>query len=404
MTRGLGAFALASMTPAICLIVACLLGGVWPVLAVFSITVMVFLLDKLTGDDWAAPDDHHGRVLSACLGMLHFAVLGAAVWAMGAGTYLSVLDKVLIFTAAGLWMGQVSNSNAHELIHRAARWPRRLGVAIYASLLFGHHASAHPKVHHVHAATDADPNSARLGEGFYRFLWRAWAGGFKAGLRAENMTRARAARELGPLSHPYLWYVIGAGTALVAAYGLAQTAGVLALIGIASYAQIQLFLSDYVQHYGLRRQILADGKPEPIGPRHAWNAPHWYSSAMMLNAPRHSDHHMHPSRSFPELDLNRDTMPMLPQSVPVMACVALVPPLWKRVMNPRVGAWMQDAPQPVRARDISPAILAAARKGGLAPANVPVWGHDTDSTDNNRPDPDAVSNTASGHSRPDERG
>jgi alkane 1-monooxygenase len=373
--RSLFTFAIASLTPAACLAVACLWGGIWPALSVFSITVMVFILDKLTGDDWAAPSTIGGHALSALIGLTHFALLAVCVWALATVNTLSLLDKILIFTAGGLWMGQVSNSNAHELIHRTHQTPRRLGVAIYATLLFGHHASAHPKVHHVHAATDKDPNSARLGEGVYRFFWRAWTGGFVAGYRAENMIRARSSVQKTPLSHPYLGYVLGAIATLVAAYALAQTAGVIALIGIAAYAQFQLFLSDYVQHYGLRRQILADGRAEPIGPRHSWNAPHWYSSAMMLNAPRHSDHHMHPSRSFPELELRPDTMPMLPHSVPVMACIALLPPLWKHIMNPRVAEWMPTE-KPTSARDISPAVLAAARQGGLGGHDVPIWAHE----------------------------
>lgn len=401
--RSLFVFASASLAPAACLVAACLWGGIWPAVSVFSITVMVFVLDKLTGDDWAAPDGFNGHALSTLIGLAHFGVLGVCVWALGTGEYLSVVDKILIFTAAGLWMGQVSNSNAHELIHRAARGPRRLGVAVYTSLLFGHHASAHPKVHHVHAATDKDPNSARLGEGVYRFIWRAWTGGFAAGYRAENMTRARAATPKSTLSHPYLGYTVGAVASIIAAFAIAQFAGVLALVGIAAYAQIQLFLSDYVQHYGLRRQILADGRAEPIGPRHSWNAPHWYSSAMMLNAPRHSDHHMHPSRSFSDLELRADTMPMLPHSVPVMACVALVPPVWKQVMNPRVAEWMPST-KTTSARDISPAVLAAARQGGLDGRDVPVWAHDKTYDDPNAVRDPVDSDQRSNNRRPDERG
>ncbi|MDX1780519.1 MAG: fatty acid desaturase, partial [Thalassovita sp.] len=107
--------------------------------------------------------------------------------------------------------------------------------------------------------------------------------------------------------------------------------------GVAGYAQIQMLLSDYVQHYGLRRALRPDGKPAPVGPEHSWNTPHWYSSALMLNAPRHSDHHMHPARHYPALRLAPD-MPVLPQSLPVMAVVALWPPRWRKVMEPRLEA------------------------------------------------------------------
>ena len=332
-------FAFASLLPAALILLACGFGGIWSAMAVISITVMVFVLDRRTGDDWAKPRDASGHILSATIGIVHFVVLAACVRALAQGDHLSILDKVLVFTAAGLWLGQISNSNAHELIHRSSRAPRRLGIAIYSSLLFGHHASAHPKVHHVHAATDRDPNSARAGEGFYRYLLRAWGGGFVAGWRAENATRARRTPPLSAWRHPYVAYMGGALATIAIAALLAGGGGILALLGLAAYAQIQLLLSDYVQHYGLRRRIDNTGRTEPVGPQHSWNAPHWYSSAMMLNAPRHSDHHMHPARSFPALELSAENMPILPRSLPVMACLALVPGLWRKVMDRRVAKW-----------------------------------------------------------------
>ena len=240
----------------------------------------------------------------------------------------------MLFVALSLYLGQVSNSNAHELIHRAPRWMRRLGAANYASILYGQHASAHLHVHHVHAATPRDPNSAALGEGFYRYLLRAWTGELREGFRAE--TRRHKNR---PLQHPYLSYAVGGAAALFLSYTLAGLGGLAAFWGLCLYAQAQLMLSDYVQHYGLRRRETAPGKWTPVGPEHSWNAPHPFSSALMLNAPRHSDHHARPSTAYPGLTINRDTMPILPHSLPVMAVLALVPPVWRRLMDKRARKW-----------------------------------------------------------------
>ena len=78
--------------------------------------------------------------------------------------------------------------------------------------------------------------------------------------------------------------------------------GLLAYLLLAVYAQLQLLLSDYVQHYGLRRrEIEGEDDVEPVAPWHSWNSSHWFSGGLMLNAPRHSDHHMHPARPYPEL-------------------------------------------------------------------------------------------------------
>lgn len=332
-------FAFASLTPAVLLALACLWGGLFALVALLSITVAVFFADKIARD--VPVSEASGRVVSLSLAAVHFPLLALGVWALAAGAHLGVLDKLLIFTGLGLFFGQISNSNAHELIHARARPLRRLGAAIYTSVLHGHHVSAHLRVHHVHAATDADPNSARAGEGFWAYCARALAGEFAAGLRAENTHRARA--NVHPLSHPYIGYVLGGIGLLVLSFALFGLKGLLMHAGLAGYAQLQLLLSDYVQHYGLRRQIQPNGKPEPVGPAHSWNAPKWYSSAMMLNAPRHSDHHMRPAKPFPALELDAAQMPMLPHSLPVMAVLALIPPLWRRVMDRRVARWQNPA-------------------------------------------------------------
>jgi alkane 1-monooxygenase len=334
-------FAFASLLPAGLLALACVFGGVWPLLAVLSITVLVFFMDKIARG--LPVSDASGRAISLTLAAVHFPLLGLGVWALGAGAHLGLVDKLLIFTGLGLFFGQISNSNAHELIHARSRLPRRIGTALYISMLHGHHVSAHLRVHHVHAATDADPNSAPMGMGFWRYCGHVLRGEFIAGLRAENAQRARATPRAPLLGHPYIAYVAGGALALACAYAIAGGKGVIVYLGIAVYAQWQLLLSDYVQHYGLRRRMLATGKAEPVGPQHSWNAPKWYSSAMMLNAPRHSDHHMRPARAFPALEVSPDTMPILPHSLPVMAVVALVPPLWHRVMDHRAAKWQDVA-------------------------------------------------------------
>ena len=344
-------FVLASLTPAVLLFAACLLGGPWPALALGYMTVFVVLVDRLGPEALPRIEGAEAAAnrLSVALGLAHLLLLPLGVWAIAAGPVLDGAGRVLTGLALGLFLGQVSHPNAHELIHRSARGLRRLGVAVYVTLLFGHHASAHPKVHHVHVATDRDPNSARLGEGVYRFFLRAWIGSFRAGLRAETAARARRAGGARGL-HPYVIYLGGAVATMAMAGLLAGWSGVAVLVALCAYAQAQLLLADYVQHYGLRRATGPDGRVEPAGPGHSWNAPQWYSSALMLNAPRHSDHHQNPARPFPALRLDPARMPLLPRSMPVMAAIALVPPLWRRIMDRRARAWADGNPPPGQGR------------------------------------------------------
>lgn len=340
-------FALASLAPALALACAAVMGGIWVWLAVLSITVVVFCADRYLPDPPRKETASDGMALSYTLVASHGLLWGLGIWALATEGHLDRAETALLFIGLGLFFGQISNSNAHELIHRSGRLARFLGAAVYVSVLHGHHATAHLRVHHVHAATARDPNTARRGEGFWRYMLRVPLAEFVEGWRAENDLRARRAVAPQMWTHPYVGHAAGMILAVSIAGTLAGSAGIIALLSLAAYAQTQLYLSDYVQHYGLERHRDAEGRLVPVGLQHSWNAPHWYSSAMMLNAPRHSDHHVRPARRYPELEADPDSMPTLPHSLPVMAVIALVPPVWRRMMDARAAAWRQ--------RDISPA-------------------------------------------------
>ncbi len=331
-------FAAAALMPVALMLAAVWAGGVWVWAAFLYMAVLVIVLDQLipyvAGN---APEGAEFPAADALLVVAGVSALGLMVMATLALTraQLETGEKVLLFLAVGYWLGHVAHPTAHELIHRGNRGLYRLGVAVYAAMLFGHHASAHRLVHHRHVATPDDPSSAPEGESFWRFAPRAWAGGFRAGWAAESALRAKSGR--GGV-HPYVIYVACSGLALIVAFALSGVPGVLLWIGLSAHAQMQLLLADYVQHYGLRRAALPDGRYEPVTDRHSWNTPHWFSSALMFNAPRHSDHHAHPSRPYPALRLGDDA-PMLPWPLPVACAMAMAPRLWRRMMRKPLARW-----------------------------------------------------------------
>lgn len=345
-------FAIATLMPALLLALAMLLGGLWPILAALAMTALVAGLDRLVrGAIDADPNVSAGAEfpsgdgLAIGLGVLQPMLLVGGVLALS-GDALGMAQKVWLFLALGLWIGQVGNSNAHELIHRPRRMMRRLGILNFTAILYGHHASAHPLVHHVHVATPADPASAPIGRSYWAYLPHAWIGAFRSGHRAEA-ARLRARHGARWRRHdPYLAYIGGGLLSCGLATAIAGPGGLAWFLAICGHAQAQLLLSDYVQHYGLRRGTLPSGRPEPVGPRHSWNAPHWYSAALMLNAARHSDHHAHPARPYPALRLPAG-IPMLPRSLPVMAMLAMWPPVWRRVMDRRARQWQPGGSMPL---------------------------------------------------------
>lgn len=328
------AFAAASLAPVALLSLGTLFGGVWIWLALLYMTLFAFSADQIIARIDPPVDPDHtlpsANVLSAALAVSHFALLPLTIRSLAVGA-LGLGDWLALYVAASLFFGQVSNSNAHELIHRGRKMLFNLGKWVYISLLFGHHTSAHTKVHHRFAASEDDPNTALPGESFWAFAPRAWKGSFRKGY---EMERADIRRRGTGGATPYVTYVAGAFGLLLLAGWFYGLAGVAVYLLLAAYAQMQLLLSDYVQHYGLARARDPEtGKLEPIGPAHSWNSRQWFTSHLMLNAPRHSDHHAHPSRPYPQLVLHdKSEAPILPSSLPAMAVVALFPGLWRPVM------------------------------------------------------------------------
>ena len=154
-----------------------------------------------------------------------------------------------------------------------------------------------------------------------------------------------ARKNLAPThnSNPFWRYAALQIGMLSLAFALGGWTGLALFAFQAGVAVWQLELVDYVEHYGLTRRHLGAGKYEHVLPRHSWNAAHKASNWLLINLQRHSDHHYKPDRRFPLLQSHaEDAAPQLPYGYPVMTALAMVPPLWKRVMNGRVRDWRRQ--------------------------------------------------------------
>lgn len=248
-----------------------------------------------------------------------------------------------IFMACiGIPSGTVGINFAHELMHQRSKLERTLADVLLTSVLYGHFRSEHLLVHHRYVGTPRDPVTARYNEGFHRFfprvLWQCVVSAF----RAEREMLERKGLPVWHRSNPFWRYGLWQLGWLVLAYLIGGWMGVGMFCLQAFVAFWQLELVNYVEHYGLTRRHLGDGKYEHVQPRHSWNAAHRVSNWFLINLQRHSDHHYKPARRFPLLQTYADDeAPQLPHGYPVMTILAMMPPLFKRVMNPKVKAWRQ---------------------------------------------------------------
>lgn len=207
-------------------------------------------------------------------------------------------------------------------------------------VLYSHFRSEHLLVHHRYVGTPRDPVTARYNEGFHRYyprvLWQCWVSAFQA----EQAKLARRKQAWTHPSNPFFryWFLQAACVGMAALLG--GVSGLVLFLVQAGVAIWQLELVNYIEHYGLTRRHLGEGKYEPVKPHHSWNAAHKASNWLLINLQRHSDHHYKPNRRFPLLqNYAEDEAPQLPFGYPVMTIAAMVPPLWRRVMNPKVRAW-----------------------------------------------------------------
>jgi alkane 1-monooxygenase len=94
---------------------------------------------------------------------------------------------------------------------------------------------------------------------------------------------------------------------------------------------------NYLEHYGLLRQKTENGRYERCSPAHSWNSDHIVTNIFLYHLQRHSDHHANPTRRYQTLR-SFDGAPNLPSGYASMIVLAYFPPLWRKVMDPRVLA------------------------------------------------------------------
>jgi len=338
MHRYLSHFAVITISPACLLVIGAYWGGLWPLAALLYLTIFGFALDQTIEAREDGPIEAAlNTILPISLAVAHFLLLGFAIWSLSSHSG-PIWEKLLIFASFSLYFANTSNANGHELIHRRTKLEYNLGKWVFISHLFGHHTSAHMLIHHPYVSTPFDPNSARYNRGFWQFWPEAWRGSFLSGLRAEN-TRRGLKPDQFPINikHPYFTYSAGAFALLLLAALLTGLPGVLWYLALAFNAQTGLLLTDYIQHYGLRRAKGTGERFVPVNPSHSWNSPHWFTRHLTLNAVRHSDHHAKPMKRYNELvSYPPDQAPELPYPAGVMSFIALFPRWWRRIMNPRL--------------------------------------------------------------------
>lgn len=307
----------------------------------FSIIDIFVGLNENNADP-QTPDDQlfWYKMITAIWAPLQFSLIFGMLYYVTRAEHLSGWEQYFLFIGLGVVSGTVGINYSHELMHQKPKSERLMGDALLGMVLYSHFRSEHLQVHHRYVGTPRDPVTARYNEGFWSFFRRVLIACVISSFKAEKAMLARRNLPWHHRSNPFWHYWLWQASFLLLALLIGGVLGLFLFITQAFTAVFQLELVNYIEHYGLTRKHLGEGKYEHVMPRHSWNTAQRASNWLLINLQRHSDHHYKPDRRFPLLqNYGPADAPQLPFGYPVMALAALSPRIWRRVMNPRVRKW-----------------------------------------------------------------
>lgn len=319
----------------------------WAVAPLIFYYAVVPVLDMLVGEDPYNPpeevvealtDDQYYRFLlhlsifvfygSFFMVAVAIGTLDLPIWA-----FLTLTISLGIASGSGLTVG-------HELGHKHNKLDRFSAKVITSLTGYAHFCIEHNQGHHVMVATPEDPTSARWNENLYKFALRELPATASIAWDMEKTRLGRKGLSFWHWRNDLLQgysITFAIAVVLIALFGLIMVPFLLLHHFVGWF---QLTMANYVEHYGLLRAKKPNGRYVPCEPIHSWNTNHIVSNLLLFHLQRHSDHHANPMRPYQALR-NFDELPRLPSGYPGSFVLALIPPLWFKVMNPKVLKWTE---------------------------------------------------------------
>ncbi len=247
---------------------------------------------------------------------------------------------ILFFTAAIGGAGGAAIITAHELVHRPEKYENFLGGLMLSFVCYATFKVEHVRGHHVNVSTPEDASSARLGQSLYRFLPRALIMNPYNGFRLEAKRLKQKGYKVISVHNELIWWSLLSLSFAIAAYVVGGIYALAFYLAQALIAIVSLEMVNYIEHYGLERRKLPNGRYERVSPLHSWNASGRLQNAQMLNLMRHSDHHANPLRRY-QILRHFDEAPQMPRGYQYMLNLCLFPKRWFALMDPLAIAHME---------------------------------------------------------------
>jgi alkane 1-monooxygenase len=327
--------------------IVCFLGlflkGYWiwstPVFAFVCITILELIFPVNT--DNLEPVEAESKLKQKVFDWLLYLnlpiVFGIVIYGMFvvSGNTLKTYEFIGLIFSVGIVLAINGINVAHELGHRQTTNERFLGKALLLPSFYMHFYIEHNFGHHLNAATPEDPATARYNQSVYSFWLTSTIRQYFSAWKIQNKLLKNNNKSFFSIKNDMLWYVIFQIlylTIITLIFG--NTALIFAFFaGIVGF--ILLETVNYIEHYGLLRLPTKSGRYERVKEMHSWNSNHVIGRIVLYELTRHSDHHYKSSKKYQVLDCH-DESPQMPYGYPTSMVLAMIPPLWFKIMNKRV--------------------------------------------------------------------
>ncbi len=341
---------LAAFTLPISAVISLYYQGYWSFFTPFYAFVIIPVLEMLLPQDSSNINQDEreakkNKVLFDWLLYLNvpivYGLLIYALWLVSTQS-VSTIEIIGLTFSLGIVLGTNGINVAHELGHRLKTKERYLGKLLLLPSLYMHFFIEHNFGHHLHAATPEDPATAKYNQTVYSFWITSVIRQYISAWKLQSKLLKQSGTHVFSPKNDMFWYLIIQTLYLVLVLFIFGPTGLLFALSAAIVGFLLLETVNYIEHYGLLRKKLPSGRYDRVKEVHSWNSNHVVGRIVLYELTRHSDHHYKSSKKYQLLDYH-DISPQMPYGYPTSMVLSFLPPLWFKIMNPRIPAEMKTS-------------------------------------------------------------
>lgn len=247
---------------------------------------------------------------------------------------LYLFEKIGLILSIGIVLGTNGINVAHELGHRQKLWERMLGKILLMPAFYMHFYLEHNFGHHQHVGTPKDPATSKINQSVFSFWITSISGQISNAIRIQKNLLRKSNRSFLSIYNDFFYYQIFQFGYLVIIGLLLGSSAIIFSLLISLTGILLLETINYIEHYGLTRSVKGS-RYERVTPMHSWNSNHAIGRLVLYELTRHSDHHHRASKKYQILE-SIEKSPQLPFGYTTSMLIALVPPIWFKLMNKRI--------------------------------------------------------------------